>query len=93
MASKVLRMARASFLVSATILILGCEDEAFVGAPCDMIGSTEACGGEGLVCDDVEGEPLCLAVCDKQEDCPEDQSCNGVSKSNIKACHPNDDPI
>lgn len=86
-----LRSSSLLFVIGA-LASMGCGDDPFVGAPCDSVGSTDACGeGEGLVCDQVDGESLCLAICDKQEDCPDGQSCNGVSKSSIKACHPDED--
>jgi hypothetical protein len=74
----------------AIAALVGCGEEGFVGASCETAGSTEQCG-DGLVCDQIDNETLCLALCDKQEDCGADEDCNGVSKSNLKACHPKED--
>lgn len=67
-------------------LVAGCGG-ADIGEACDDTGSTDECV-DGAICDTVEGERAeCLAICDDDVDCDAGFSCNGVSGSNIKACH------
>lgn len=57
-----------------------CDQEGKVGGECD----------EGLVCGKSKGESegalLCLKQCSTGADCGKDQECNGVGKTNLKAC-------
>lgn len=81
-----MRMLR--LLLVVLLLLCGCGGAAEVGEECDRVGMSEECV-RGAICDSVEGdEAVCLAICDDQEDCAEGEDCNGVSGSNIKACHP-----
>jgi len=69
------------------ILLGGCGG-ADIGEECDDTGSTDECV-DGAICDTVEGDrAVCLALCDDSDDCEADEDCNGVSGSNLKACHP-----
>ncbi len=55
---------------------------------CATSGSTSECPDES-VCDTVAGPALtCVKICKSSADCRQDQDCNGVSGSNIKACKP-----
>jgi hypothetical protein len=81
------------------VLVLGasglfataCGGEGEVGESCDTSGSEDECV-DGAICDSGDGDAaVCLAICEVQEDCATDEDCNGVSGSNIKACHPKDD--
>lgn len=82
----------ASPLLATVLLVFfapACEDGG-VGEPCDTPGVEEECA-DGAICDSTDdGAVQCLQICVDQEDCPADESCNGVSNSNIKACHPAD---
>ena len=81
-----------AILGCASMLTLACGGGGGgVGEACDTRGSTEEC--EEGVCDEEEsGAVVCLAICVDQEDCLADEDCNGVSGSNLKACHPKDSP-
>jgi hypothetical protein len=76
----------AVFLGFATV---ACGDGgAAVGEACDTRGSTTECA-EDAVCDqDKDGNVVCLALCETQDDCAADESCDGVSGGSLKACHP-----
>jgi hypothetical protein len=72
------------------LLAAACGGEGEVGESCDTSGSQDECV-EGAICDSGDGDAaVCLAICEVQEDCPADEDCNGVSGSNVKACHPKD---
>lgn len=60
---------------------------------CVTAGSTSECP-EGSVCDDSTGLQgiYCLKICQTGTDCDPTQDCNGIAGSNIKACHPKDEP-
>jgi hypothetical protein len=56
--------------------------------PCTLTGQTNECPG-GAICDTVEGARTeCVRICQTTADCNAPLECNGVSKSNIKACKP-----
>jgi hypothetical protein len=77
----------AALLVGASALF-ACGGEADLGGGCDTRGSVDECV-EGGICDaDDSGTPVCLEICDSQDDCSEGYECNGVSDSSTKACHP-----
>ena len=63
------------------------SDGALVGEACTTPGSQTECV-EGAICDSVDTTVVCLEVCDDDTDCAANEACNGVSSSNIKACHP-----
>lgn len=60
---------------------------ASIGEACQTAGSQTECV-EGAICDTVDTTIVCLEVCDDDTDCASNEACNGVSGSNIKACHP-----
>jgi hypothetical protein len=84
------RLLAASALGSLLVLVLACGGSDFES--CETRGATDECGANAI-CDEAEGEdgPVCLTICEDQEDCDAGFSCNGVSGSNIKACHPEGD--
>lgn len=55
---------------------------------CTRSGDTSECP-EDSICDDIFGAATaCVRICQSSADCREDQDCNGVSGSNVKACKP-----
>ena len=43
---------------------------------------------DGAVCTN-EGEgAVCRALCKEQEDCPDDEACNGIEGTSLKSCQP-----
>jgi hypothetical protein len=81
----------AVLLLALGYAFVACGGEAAIGEACDTSGSTEECE-EGAVCDTVTDEDIvCLKQCLEQEDCTDDEECNGVSGTNLKACHPKDE--
>jgi hypothetical protein len=75
--------------VTALVVLSACG-KAALGEECDEVGSTSPCE-DGLVCDTLSqssGAAACLTLCDDDTDCASTQSCTGVSKGNLKACHP-----
>jgi hypothetical protein len=74
--------------VTALVVLSACG-KAALGEECDEVGSTSPCE-DGLVCDTLSQSSdatACLKVCDDDSDCAATQSCTGVSKGNLKACH------
>jgi hypothetical protein len=80
-------------VIALGVVAAGCGGAAAAGEACDTPGATDDECEEGSVCDatDEGGDAVCLVTCEDQEDCADDESCNGVTGSNIKACHPKDD--
>lgn len=75
--------------VTALVVLSGCG-KAALSEECDEVGSTSPCE-DGLVCDTLSQSSTaasCLKVCASDADCPSTQACTGVSKGNLKACHP-----
>lgn len=77
---------------SATLLaVLGlfaCGGEGNIGDACTTRGAVDECVDGGICDADDAGDPICLEICDSQDDCSEGYECNGVSNSSTKACHP-----
>src|SRR5688572_14733439 len=85
-------MLRTTMLFLAAALVAGCGGNGEVGEPCDTRGETEGECADGAICDATsdDEDPICMEICEDQADCSDGFSCNGVSSSNIKACHPDD---
>jgi hypothetical protein len=71
---------------------LTCETAAAGGyctQACTTPGSTDECP-EGSVCDAIIGTTIsCVKICKEGGgECRSDQSCNGITGSDIKACKP-----
>jgi hypothetical protein len=84
----------AFFSVAAVLSLaaVACGGSGAIGEACDTPGATDDECEAGAICDETEsGDVVCLAVCEEQEDCASDESCNGVTGSSTKACHPKDD--
>lgn len=80
--------------------VAGCEDDptpAEVGEACASPGETSLCVS-GAVCTNLSGSDAevvgfpnqCLLLCDTDLDCGDNEGCRGVSRSNLKACQPDD---
>lgn len=55
---------------------------------CTSPGTTNECP-DGSVCDAIAGTAIsCVKICKSSGDCRADQSCNGTTAGNIKACKP-----
>jgi hypothetical protein len=68
------------------LFFVACGD-ADIGEECDETGDTDECV-DGAVCtNDGEGA-VCRALCVEQEDCPDDEACNGISGTSLKSCQP-----
>ena len=78
-------------LSAVTVFACGSHPGGTVGDPCDEIGSSGECES-GEICDDLgSGEgAYCLKKCEDHVDCDPGESCNGISGSNEKGCHPKD---
>ena len=76
-------------MVAAAVAMSSCGG-ADVGEECpqDETGSEDPCV-DGSICDTtVDDRAICMELCEDDTDCPDGTSCNGVSRSNQKACHP-----
>jgi len=81
-------MARTTvILFTAVVFASGCGGTGGVGEACDTPGATDDECEDGSICDSTDGDTVCLQICEDQADCGEGEACNGVSGSNIKACH------
>jgi hypothetical protein len=70
----------------ALLFSVACGD-ADIGEECDDAGETDECV-DGAVCtNDGEGS-VCRALCLEQEDCPNDEACNGIEGTSLKSCQP-----
>jgi hypothetical protein len=74
-----------AFVVAAA-LVAGCG-KAEIGEACEEVGKTDECV-ENAVCDTHAEHKKCHKVCSTGEDCAATENCNGISGSNLKACHP-----
>lgn len=82
-------MMRLLLTVALALVTSGCGG-ADIGEECprDETGSEDPCV-DGAICDTtVDDRAECMKLCDDDTDCPDGTSCNGVSGSNEKACHP-----
>lgn len=86
-------MLRTTTLLLTAALVAGCGGNGEVGEACDTPGETEGECADGAICDATsdDGDVICMEICEDQADCSDGFSCNGVSSSNIKACHPDGD--
>lgn len=84
----------------AILCVAGCDDEparAEVGEACESAGSTAPCVS-GAVCTNLSGSDaevagatnLCLLLCDRDEDCAENEGCRGISRTSLKSCQQDD---
>jgi hypothetical protein len=80
-------VALASALFLTVVAAAGCSSK--VGDSCEDEGSTSECEENAICSKTVTGSLTCQKLCSKQEDCPVNTSCNGVSKGSQKSCRPN----
>jgi hypothetical protein len=65
----------------------GCASD--IGETCETSGSADECVNDAVCVQAVSGEePTCRKVCADDSQCTSTESCNGVEKSNLKACRP-----
>jgi hypothetical protein len=70
-----------SFLV--LVFVAACDTGPAPNESCKA--DPEACAGDTLCARDTNGVLRCLIVCEEQEDCPVDTTCNGVGAAS-KVC-------
>jgi hypothetical protein len=85
-------------LMFSTVLLGACAAERVaLGEPCEAPGETTECV-DGGVCTNLSGsdaettgdENQCLALCDDDDDCADDEGCRGISNGNLKSCQADD---
>lgn len=82
-------LAAAALLVSLA-LVPACDTAstgAAVGDPCATPGSTTECEADAVCDSDSKLGTVCLAQCEKDDDCASDEKCSGTTGS-LKGCHP-----
>jgi len=85
-------MKKSSFVVTAAALmtlLLACSSESDPGEACDRPGGTKDVCVSGTVCgkpSDKATQPVCIAICSQDSDCPKDWDCKGVDGTSIKGC-------
>jgi hypothetical protein len=81
----------AALVVGLALGVLGaaCDDGtgAAVGEACLTPGSTTECEADAVCDSDSKLGTVCLALCEKDEDCGSGEQCSGTSGS-LKGCHP-----
>jgi hypothetical protein len=84
--------ALAGLLLFSGSVFIACDGHpgGTVGDPCDDVGSSDQCASDEI-CDEIDGGAYCLLICSDHADCASSERCNGVTSSDIKACHPDDD--
>ncbi len=86
-----LRSAALALFTSAAFVACGSHPGGSVGDPCDSAGSSAECLSDEI-CDDIyDGGRYCLFICSDHVDCAGGERCNGVTGSDLKACHPEGD--
>jgi hypothetical protein len=69
------------------MMVLSACGGAEIGESCDDVGSTDECV-DGAVCTNEDRGARCRSLCEEQNDCPADHSCNGISGTSRKSCQP-----
>ncbi len=85
---KELRLVSTSaFLALAVTAYSGCG-RSDLGESCDSSGATDECV-DGAICTNLSGGGnVCRKSCTVQADRASNESCNGISNSNLKSCQP-----
>jgi len=73
-------------LCALTLALAGCGG-AEIGETCDTGGSADECV-DGAICTNESDGNVCRLICEMQEDCPMNYSCNGVTGGSTKSCQP-----
>lgn len=80
----------AAALMVALALAPACDTGstgAAVGEACVTPGSTAECEADAVCDADSKLGTVCLAQCEKDDDCASDEKCSGTTGS-LKGCHP-----
>ena len=81
-----------SFLISCIVVsnffIIGCSGEGDIGDSCEVSGDDAECVEEALCTKVVDETLTCLKRCNGQEDCADNEACNGVSGGSGNTCQP-----
>lgn len=87
--SNMLVRAAAALVFGSLTLLVACDSSsgAAVGEACTTPGSTTECEADAVCDSDSKLGTVCLAQCDKDEDCASDEKCSGTTGS-LKGCHP-----
>jgi hypothetical protein len=75
-----------SSVLAVSLSLAGCGASE-VGESCDTGGSADECV-DGAICTNEDEGNTCRLVCEEQEDCPMNYSCNGVTGGSTKSCQP-----
>lgn len=75
-----------SSLLVVSLALVGCGASE-IGEACDTGGSADECV-DGAICTNESEGNNCRLICEVQEDCPMNYSCNGVTGSSTKSCQP-----
>jgi hypothetical protein len=76
-------------LALGALLGAACGGGAAVGEECGEAGVTDGECEDGAVCgkhSDADAELTCLTICTDSSQCAQNEDCNGVAGTNIKAC-------
>jgi hypothetical protein len=73
--------------ISVVALVVTACGGAGVGDPCTTVGDREECGDEA-VCEMLDNQATCLAICEDDDECAPNEACSGTSGSSVKACRP-----
>ena len=70
------------------LLVAACSSDSEIGESCDSVASTDECVEDAICTNEEDDTAVCRLICEDQEDCPADHSCNGVSGTSTKSCQP-----
>jgi hypothetical protein len=68
------------------LALVGCGASE-IGESCDTGGSADECV-DGAICTNESDGNVCRLICETQDDCPMNYSCNGVTGGSTKSCQP-----
>lgn len=71
----------------AALALGGCA-RSEIGEECETSGATDECVDNAVCTNRNDGAPICRKICSSQDDCATNESCNGISGTNIKSCQP-----
>jgi hypothetical protein len=72
------------WMMTLAVVLSACGG-AEVGESCDTESSEDECV-DGAICSTDKGALVCAKVCDDDDDCADEENCNGNSGTNLKSC-------
>lgn len=80
-----------ALFTGAAVVACGGHPGGTVGEVCDEAGSSNECESDEICDDTGDGGRYCLRICTDHVDCASNERCNGITGSDIKGCHPQEE--